>query len=86
MKALLRFEPGEVIIRENDTGDSAYLIEDGVVEVSREADGGRVVLAELGRGEIFGEMGMIDDLPRSATVTARTATTVAEMRREEFFA
>src|SRR5262249_23493835 len=42
-------------------------------------------LAYLGAGETFGEMSMIDEKPRSATVTAITATVVSEIRRDDFF-
>ncbi len=84
MKKLLQFDPGETIIREGDVGESAYLIENGTVEVSRSRDDGKVILAALGAGEIFGEMSMIDDCPRGATITATTATTVSELHRDEF--
>src|SRR5215813_11057262 len=77
---LSRYEAGEVIVQENDCGDTAYLIEQGQVEVSKELDGQTVHLAYLGAGEIFGEMSMIDEKPRSATVTA-----VSELRRDDFF-
>jgi len=82
---LRRYEAGEVIIQENDFGDTAYLIEQGQVEVSKELDGQTVHLAYLGAGEIFGEMSMIDEKPRSATVTAGTETVVSELRRDGFF-
>ncbi len=84
MKRLLQVEAGEIIIKEGDVGESAYLIEDGEVEVSRTKDDQVVVLATLGEGEIFGEMSMIDDCPRGATITATTATTLSELHRDEF--
>ncbi len=84
MKKLLQFDAGEAIIKEGDVGESAYLIESGTVEVSRSVDDRKVVLASLGTGEIFGEMSMIDDCPRGATIIATTATTVSELHRDEF--
>jgi len=84
VKRLLQVEAGETIIKEGDVGESAYLIEDGEVEVSRAKDDQKVVLATLGKGEIFGEMSMIDDCPRGATITATTATTLSELHRDEF--
>jgi CRP-like cAMP-binding protein len=84
LKKLLQFEPGETIIKEGDDGESAYLIESGSVEVSRSVGDRKVLLATLGAGEIFGEMSMIDDAPRGATITAASETTVSEMPREEF--
>jgi len=82
---LSRYEAGEAIIRENDFGETAYVIEQGQVEVSKDLDGQKVHLAYLGAGETFGEMSMIDEKPRSASVTAVTATVVSELRRDDFF-
>jgi CRP-like cAMP-binding protein len=82
---LSRYEAGEVIVQENDFGETAYVIEQGQVEVSKELDGQNVHLAYLGAGETFGEMSMIDEKPRSATVTAVTETVVSEIRRDDFF-
>jgi CRP-like cAMP-binding protein len=82
---LSRYEAGEVIVQENDVGDTAYRIEQGQVEVSKALDGHTVHLAYLGAGAIFGEMSMIDEKPRSATVTAVTATVVSALRRDDFF-
>ena len=84
MKRLLQYEKGETIIQEGDVGESAYMIEDGCVEVSRSAGDRKVVLASLGKGEIFGEMSMIDDSPRGATIIATTDTALLELPREEF--
>ena len=85
MILLSRYEAGEVIIQENDLGETAYVITQGQVEVSKEKDGHKIHLAYLGTGEIFGEMSMIDEKPRSATVTAVTETLVSEIRRDDFF-
>ena len=85
MITLRRYEPGEVIIRENDFGETAYVIGQGQVEVTKELDGQNVHLAYIGVGETFGEMSMIDEKPRSATVTAVAPTVVSEIRRDEFF-
>jgi len=82
---LRRYEVGEVIVREHDWGDTAYIIEQGQVEVSKDLDGYQVHLANLGAGDTFGEMSMIDEKPRSATVTAVTATVVREIQRDTFF-
>ncbi|MEK9722520.1 MAG: cyclic nucleotide-binding domain-containing protein [Rhodospirillaceae bacterium] len=70
------FAPGEVIFSEGERGRIAYFIESGRVEVSVSRDGEKVVLAQIGMGDIFGEMSMIDDAPRSATVTAVEETEV----------
>src|SRR5438552_5421665 len=85
MIPLSRYEAGEVIIQENDVGETAYVINQGQVEVSKELQGQKVHLAYLGAGETFGEMSMIDEKPRSATVTAVSETLVNEIRRDDFF-
>ena len=85
MITLSPYEAGEVIIQENDFGETAYVIAQGQVEVSKKLHGQNVHLAYLGVGETFGEMSMIDEKPRSATVTAVTETVVSEIRRDDFF-
>ncbi len=75
---------GDLIIRENTPGDSAYIIIRGSVEVSKVIDGQRVVLDTLGPGSIFGEMSLIDGRPRSATVTAVEATTLSLVDSKRF--
>jgi CRP/FNR family transcriptional regulator, cyclic AMP receptor protein len=80
-----RYQAGEVIVQENDFGETAYVIVQGQVEVTKGLHGQNVHLAYLGAGETFGEMSMIDEKPRSATVTAVTETLVNEIRRDEFF-
>src|SRR5262245_8334836 len=85
MITVRRYQAGEGIVRENDFGETAYIIREGRVEVSKELDGRNVHLAYLGVGETFGEMSVIDEKPRSATVTAVTETVVSEIQRDDFF-
>jgi CRP-like cAMP-binding protein len=85
MSTLRQFASGEFILRENEAGDTAYVIERGRVEVTKRLGAESVHLAFLGPGETFGEMSMIDDKPRSATVRATEETLVREIRRESFF-
>ena len=79
-----KFAVGEKIFRIGDRGRNAYFIESGSVEVSILRNGEPFVIAELGVGEIFGEMSMIDDAPRSATVTAKEDTEVIEIQHSHF--
>jgi hypothetical protein len=85
MITLRQYAPGEAIIRENEPGECAYIIEKGRVEITREKGGRPAHIAFLGEGSTFGEMGMVDDLPRSATVTAVEETTVREVHREGLY-
>lgn len=77
-------QAGETIFRQGDDGKVAYIIERGRVEVSTEQGGREIVIAELGEGEIFGEMSIIDDAPRSATVRAVTETELVVVQRARF--
>jgi CRP/FNR family cyclic AMP-dependent transcriptional regulator len=61
---------GMVIIEEGDVGNCAYLIQSGRVRVSAVRHGKQVELAQMGAGEIFGEMSLIANNPRNATVEA----------------
>jgi CRP-like cAMP-binding protein len=85
MITLRQYAPGEVVIRERDPGETAYIIERGRVEVTKELNGEDVHLGFMGPGEIFGEMSMIDDKPRSATITAIEETLTREIHRDGFF-
>src|SRR6201986_4701533 len=78
------FQPGELIFREGDESSEAYWVLSGKVEISIDTPKGRSVLTTLEEGEIFGEMGMIDDLPRAATARALTATEVDVVNERDF--
>jgi CRP-like cAMP-binding protein len=78
--------PGTLIIRENDPGVTAFYIESGRVEVTKDVNGKRAHLAFLQKGATFGEMSMVDELPRSASVTAVEETLVREFHREDLYA
>ncbi|MBI2158768.1 MAG: cyclic nucleotide-binding domain-containing protein, partial [Candidatus Rokubacteria bacterium] len=81
------FEADEVIFREGDRGDWLYVVLDGEVEVVRGVPGqGEVTLRRLGAGECFGEIALISDRPRSATVRSVTAVNVLAVDRDAFHA
>jgi hypothetical protein len=84
MIRMRHFEPGEVIFFENDIGETAYVVEHGRVEVLKNLDGNNVHIAYIGAGEPFGEMSIIDEKPRSATIVAVEKTAVRELHRDEF--
>jgi CRP/FNR family transcriptional regulator, cyclic AMP receptor protein len=68
---ILTFEDGEIIAREGEETRDMYVVQDGTVEVLKEIEGEQVLLAVLERGSFFGEMSLLESLPRSATVRAR---------------
>lgn len=79
-----QFEAGSRIFAQGDYCEDAYRIVDGRVEISMNEGRAKVILATLGKGEIFGEMGMIERLPRSATARALDNLTVEVITEEAF--
>ena len=80
-----RFDRGTVIFRENAPAERFFIVLDGMVEVWKDyASPAPDLLAVHGQGHLFGEMALIDDLPRSATVVAKTDTRVLYLFRREF--
>jgi serine/threonine-protein kinase len=71
-----RFRAGQIIVREGEVGDSAYIISDGQCEVYRIEDGEKRPLRELGPGEVFGETAVLTRKPRTATVAAISDVTL----------
>ena len=73
-----------MIFREGDTTQEAYRILKGRVEISIAGDGKSVILAQLGEGDIFGEMAMVDERPRSASAQALEVTECEVLTAENF--
>lgn len=78
------FKKGDILIREGDRGDCAYIIEEGNVEILVQRDGQPLQIGQRGAGSLLGEMAMIDDKPRTATVRALDDCTVIEISRDDF--
>jgi signal transduction histidine kinase len=77
-----QFAAGHEIFREGTPGDGVYFVKSGLVEISA-GQSGRRVFSQLGPGEIFGEMAVIEHRPRSATASAVEATEVYFLPRGE---
>ncbi len=76
---------GDVLFYEKDRSSDMYIVLEGLVRASLfDEQGNELVLAELGPGEFIGEMSMIDELPRSATVIADEPTKLAMLSRKAF--
>jgi CRP-like cAMP-binding protein/sugar phosphate isomerase/epimerase len=79
------FDAGQLIIAEGDKGDGAYFILEGKVKVSAlSQDFKEILLGELGEDEVFGEMALIDDKPRSASVVTLTPCKMAFVGKNAF--
>ncbi len=74
---------GSVLFREGDQGDCAYVIEEGKILVYLVRDGEEVPISLLKKGEIFGEMSLIDNLPRSASVKAIEDCVLAVITKDQ---
>src|SRR5262249_13215565 len=82
----VHFDDGQRIFGQGDRSDGAFLVVVGAVEISADRNGRSFMLEEIGPGGIFGEMGLIDDAPRSATAMAKAATTCAFYESDELTA
>lgn len=79
------FGPGQVIFRKGDPGEKLYMLVHGEVEVVDEEPGKEDrIIAKLESGECFGEMALISDNPRMATVRSRTGVSLICLDREGF--
>ena len=77
--------PDQAIICQGDVGETVYMIISGRVEVSRTADSGEEVLLDtMSQGKAFGEMALLDDDPRSATITTREASRFLVLHKQAF--
>lgn len=79
-----QFRKGDLLIREGEPGLCAYVIEAGNVEILVQREGRPIQIGTRGPGSLIGEMAMIDDKPRTATVRAIDDCEVLEITREDF--
>jgi CRP/FNR family transcriptional regulator, cyclic AMP receptor protein len=84
MSERVGFDPGKRLVQQGDPADAAYLIIDGHAEVILETSAGPVVVATIGANETVGEMGILGDVPRNATVRAKDRVIVLRISKEPF--
>jgi len=79
------YEPGQVIFEEGEPSDAAYLIISGNVQIVKgQGTGKQKTIAVVGAGEYVGEMGAIDDQPRSASAVAESTVVCMPVTPDEF--
>ena len=81
----LTYKPGQSLFHQGDVGDAAYIIVDGAADVIIETPDGLLKVAALDRNDIVGEIAILCDVPRTATVTAATELTTLMITKELFF-
>ena len=78
---------GSALVNEGNFSDAAFIIDQGTFEIaigSKDSENAGWVLCTLSKNEIFGELGLIDGLPRSATVTALEDSQISILSKEDF--
>jgi CRP/FNR family cyclic AMP-dependent transcriptional regulator len=81
-----KYSPGEVLISQGEKGLGLFILTKGTVRITRanSPDGAEEVLGTAGAGDVIGEMALLDDMPRSATVTAVDEVSVLTLPFWEF--
>lgn len=81
---LITYNQGDIIFHEGETGDSLYIIRSGFVKVSKKQEDKEKIVAYISHGNYFGEMALIEDEKRSATISAFTKTEVIQILKDDF--
>ena len=78
------FDQGQVVFNQGEGGDQAYVIIEGEVDVVLESEAGDRTVATLCRNEVFGEMALLSNMPRTTTIRARTPLVLLNLSRDVF--
>ena len=81
----LHYAAGEELFHEGDAGDAAFIILNGAADVLVDTPGGRVKVARLGKNDIIGEIAILCDVPRTATVVAHDDLRTLRISKDGFF-
>jgi len=84
MSERVGFDPGKRLMQQGDPADAAYLIIEGHAEVILETNAGPVIVATLGANDFVGEMAILGDVPRNATVRAQDRLIALRISKEPF--
>jgi CRP-like cAMP-binding protein len=79
------YSPGDILFQEGDSGDTFYIVQKGLVEISKETEDEETVIATIGPGEVIGEMAMAGEpSERSATARSQTETACLQFSKKQF--
>lgn len=81
----LTYGEGQELFHQGDVGDAAYIVIDGEAAVLIDTDKGQIKVATLQRGDIVGEIAILCDVPRTATVQAASALTTLRISKDMFY-
>ncbi len=81
----ITYENGQDLFRQGDMGDAAYIIVEGAADVIVDAANGELTVASLGRNDFVGEIAILCDVPRTATVRATDRTVTLRISEDLFF-
>ncbi|WP_420563342.1 cyclic nucleotide-binding domain-containing protein [Thalassobaculum sp.] len=81
----LTYQGGQRLFQQGDIGDAAYIIIDGEASVRIRTDSGEIQVAELGKGDVVGEIAILCDVPRTASVEATGKLITLRITKELFF-
>lgn len=81
----LKFPAGQELFRQGDPGNTAYIILDGRADVVVDTPGGELSVAKLGKNDFVGEIAILIDVPRTATVRAESDLVTLAVTKELFF-
>ncbi|MDX1333886.1 MAG: cyclic nucleotide-binding domain-containing protein [Robiginitalea sp.] len=79
------YKDGEIIIKQGTRGNCLYVVQEGIVEIIHETPDGDVKVAELGKTEFFGEMGLFEEDVRSCTVRALGDVKILTIDKRNFY-
>lgn len=82
---VLKFESGQTLFRQGDIGREAYIIISGEAEVTTEGSDGEILVATIGPNQFMGEIAVLIDVPRTATVSAASDLTTLMISTEIFY-
>ena len=78
------YKDGQNIFLQGDTGDSAYVVIEGLADVVIQTPDGEIVVAQLGVNEFIGEISILCDVPRTATIRANGELVTLKIKKEHF--